>query len=209
VTAAGIDHILIGVHDLDEGIREFERATGVSPMRGGHHPSRGTENALVSLGEGMYLEIIAPQAAAPPEEFVTMLRAARAPAVVWWAVLIDIKDAVARLDAAGFKASEPRAGSRVTPQGSTLEWITFNVETPRIAGAPFFIQWGAATAHPSLTSPGGCSLTSFTVADPAGDDLSRLLAVLDVRADVRSAEGPHMHLDIRCGTRTVSFRTAE
>src|SRR5437764_15357965 len=83
---AGIDHVMIGAASLDEGIRAFERATGVSPARGGKHPTRGTENALVSLGNGTYLEIIAPQAAAQPNELVTSLRALRKPALIGWAV---------------------------------------------------------------------------------------------------------------------------
>jgi Glyoxalase-like domain len=59
--AGGLDHILLGVPDLDAGVTAFEQATGVTPLRGGKRPSRGTENALVSLGNGSYLEIIAPQ----------------------------------------------------------------------------------------------------------------------------------------------------
>src|SRR5438477_4676 len=78
-------------------------------------------------------------------------------------------------------------------------------EKSQIAGAPFFIQWGATTTHPSLTSPGGCSLASFQVRDPAGHDLSRLLEALGVKADVRKSDHAHMHLDIRCGARPASF----
>src|SRR5438067_4180045 len=99
---AGIDHILIGVSDLEEGIRAFEKSTGVAALRGGRHPLRGTENALVSLGGGAYIEIIAPQPNAAPNDFVTQLRALRAPAVVGWAVhVVDAKDAAARLERAG------------------------------------------------------------------------------------------------------------
>ena len=154
--AAGLDHILIGAANLDDGIRAFERATGVTAVRGGRHPSRGTENALVSLGRGSYIEIIAPQPNAPPTEFVTQLRALHAPAIVGWAVhVVNADDAAKRLAAAGFAASERRPGSRVTPQAATLEWTTFDVAKPAIAAAPFFIQWGATTTHPSMTSPGG------------------------------------------------------
>src|SRR5438045_3176357 len=110
---AGIDHILIGVSDLEEGIRAFEQATGVAAMRGGRHPTRGTENALVFLGGGAYIEIIAPQHDAQPNMMVTSLRALRAPALVGWAVhVVDANDAGARLAGAGFKASTPQPGSR-------------------------------------------------------------------------------------------------
>ncbi len=62
-----IDHIILGVNDLQKGIEEFERRTGVKAVYGGAHPGRGTHNALASLGEpGSYLEILAPN----PEDSV-------------------------------------------------------------------------------------------------------------------------------------------
>jgi len=204
-STAGIDHIMIGVADLDAGIAAFERVTGVAPMRGGRHPMRGTENALVSLGGGAYLEIIAPQRDAPPNEMVTGLRALKAPALVGWAVhVVDAKESAALLTSHGFMTSPPQPGARVTPQGTTLAWSTFNLQKP-MANAPFFIEWSATTTHPSVTSPGGCTLAAFSVSDPAGDDLARLLGSLGVKADVRKAEHPAMHLDLRCGKRTASF----
>jgi hypothetical protein len=64
----GIDHVILGINDLERGVREFESKTGVAPKRGGEHPGRGTQNALVSLGDGRYLEILAPAATQQPAE---------------------------------------------------------------------------------------------------------------------------------------------
>src|SRR6516162_6149878 len=87
---AMLDHLLLGCSDLDQGIAFVEEHTGVKPATGGVHPGRGTRNALLSLGELHYLEIIAPdpaQAEAPKERagLPTMLKRLLAPKLFHWA----------------------------------------------------------------------------------------------------------------------------
>lgn len=205
-SATGLDHIIIGVPSLESGIAAFEKATGVTPQRGGRHPMRATENALVSLGERRYIEIVAPQAdAGTSDPFVVELRRLPGPSLVGWAMHVgDAEAASAKIAKGGFRLSPPRPGSRVTPSGETLEWVTFGVMEPQIATAPFFIQWGAKTRHPSLSAP-PCALVSFALEDPQGKDLTRLLDAAGARAVVRVGERPHMHLEIRCGEREAKF----
>jgi catechol 2,3-dioxygenase-like lactoylglutathione lyase family enzyme len=52
-----LDHLVLGVPDLEQGAAWFEEITGVRPAFGGRHAT-GTANYLVGLGGDRYLEII-------------------------------------------------------------------------------------------------------------------------------------------------------
>jgi hypothetical protein len=202
-----LDHVIIGVSDLDAGISAFESATGVKPQIGGTHPGRGTRNALVSLGAGTYIEIIAPQE--QPDAMTDTVRALQSlaePKLVGWAARVDdasrAHDAIARR---GIALSEVNSGSRVTPSGNRLEWMTFGFERPPVAFDPFFIAWSASTAHPSKTAPRGCRLTAFDVVDPNADTLNRAFEVSGIGVRARGGNTPHLTLQLLCGTRTARF----
>lgn len=207
VPLSGVDHIILAVPNLERAMADFERTTGVTPVRGGLHPGRGTQNALVSLGNGTYLEIMAPQD--QPDvvtDMVKQLQSLTAPTVIGWGARIaDASATRASLDRAGF-GTTTRAGSRVTPSGATLEWTLVQLDQPLAAG-PFFIEWKTLTTHPSLTSPAGCTMSSFDVASPNFDQMNHLLAAGGLSLRARAAERPRLQLMLRCGSRTAEFRS--
>jgi len=176
---ARFDHLVIGVRSLAEGTAHFTRMVGVAPAPGGTHPGRGTENALVSLGQSEYLEIIAPQAEARLSDSDAKLRQLDRLTVVGLAVAVDHADETReRLKAAGFATTIPQRGSRVTPSGERLEWEVFKLSDAKISGAPFFIEWSGQTKHPSLTAPAGCTRERFQIQTPASDRLSKVFKAI-------------------------------
>lgn len=203
-SAAQIDHLILGIDDLDRGVKAFEAATGVNPVYGGKHPG-GTHNALVSLGDGMYLEILAVQEGVTVQGNSAGLKEMKTLTPIGWAV--SSKDSAQlrnRLSASGIAVSEPVDGSRTTPTGSKLSWQSFLLKesSPEV---PFFIVWSEQTAHPSTTSPSGCKLQRWSIASPRVKDLEQLRQALDLRVDVAEAKAPSMRLSLTCPNGAVTF----
>jgi len=208
-THAQMDHLMVAIRSLPDGIAEFERLTGIKAVVGGKHPGRGTENALVSLGDGSYLEIIAPQADAPQlfADYEPMRKLDRLTIFTWAVGVSDATAAAAALTSAGLSVTPPQPGARVTPAGERLEWTTFALTDRSIGVAPFFIQWGAGTKHPSTTSPGGCSLSSLKVQDPKIARLSAGLNNLGLRGVVYEEGRSEIVATLTCGAKTVTFKS--
>src|SRR3989441_3566184 len=138
---AMLDHIILGCNDLDRGIELVEEGTGVRPAIGGVHPGRGTRNALLSLGERRYLEIIAPDPAQQKIVHFPQIREMREPRLIGWAV--HPKDIVAIAKQLGenkIAFQGPDDGSRKRPDGHVLNWKTINLADDRGGLLPFFIE---------------------------------------------------------------------
>jgi len=203
---AQLDHVMVAIRSLPDGIAEFEQLSGVKAGVGGKHPGRGTENALVSLGNGAYIEIIAPQGNVPLADEYEGMRSLQHLSIFTWAVSVsDVDAAVASLKSAGFAVNPPQPGARVTPSGARLEWSTFTLADKSIRIAPFFIHWKEGTQHPSTTAPGGCSMSAMKLQDPAVGRLSSALKALGVPG-VTFVEGPpKIDAIVKCGTKTVAL----
>ncbi len=199
--AHSFDHLVIGISDLDAGAARVAELTGVEPVFGGEHPHTGTHNALAALGEGSYLEIVAPRPGAETagSQLATWVAAIDQLTPILWAIsTTDAQATRADLASAGFGTSEPRPGSRQTPEGGVLEWRVFGLATPELAAAPFFIEWGASTPHPATTSPAGCRLTRLEVTSNDNAAMRRLLAALGVEAWVVDGPRPALRAELSC-----------
>jgi len=164
-----LDHIILGCNDLDRGIELVEENTGVRPAIGGVHPGRGTRNALLSLGERRYLEIIAPDPAQHEIVHFPQIRQMTDPRLIGWAAHpSDIAAVAQQLRENKVEFKGPDDGSRKRPDGRVLTWKTVNLADDRHGLLPFFIEWSADSVHPSVDAPKGCTLDFFEVmsADP-------------------------------------------
>jgi len=132
---SAVDHLLLGVADLDRGIAWVETTTGVKAVIGGSHPGVGTRNALASLGGRRYLEIIAPDPAQKDFNFRTDVRKLSEPRLIAWAAGTSDIDAVAKkARTAGYQTFGPQGGSRARPDGKVLRWKTLRCDESTRSG---------------------------------------------------------------------------
>jgi hypothetical protein len=199
---AAVDHLLLGVADLDQGIAWVEKTTGVKAVVGGVHPGAGTRNALLSLGGRRYLEIIAPDPAQTAYNFQIDVRRLAEPRLITWAAATsDIESVAQKARASGYQLFGPRDGSRARPDGKTLKWKSLGVLGQLGVGSvdpiPFFIQWSADSLHPSQDSPKGCELQSLELEHPDPAAVIDTLKKLGLEAKVKPAKEARLRATLK------------
>jgi len=184
-----LDHILLGCSDLERGIVWVEERTGVKAAFGGVHPGRGTQNALLSLGERHYLEIIAPDPKQSGDERAGRLQKMTELQLIGWAIHPgNLQEFATRLTKAGIATNNPTPGSRKRPDGITLQWTTLSLKNDGDGALPFSIEWGAGTVHPSADAPKGCALKKFWVESREADELAQRYAAMGLSVEVKTGE---------------------
>lgn len=185
---ARIDHLVWAAPNLERAIGELQTRTGAKAAPGGAHPGAGARNAVLGLGAGSYLEILAPDPAQPTQlGAASRLASLAAPTLHTFAVATDRLDRVAvKLEQAGL----PHAGiipmSRRLPTGRLVRWRLL-IPAGHAYGplAPFFIDWGDSP-HPSETADQGCRLRALTLRHPEAWSLAPLLERLEVHVAVEA-----------------------
>jgi hypothetical protein len=166
--APEVDHVVMGVADLDEAAA-WLADQGLTALPGGTHPHWGTANRIVPLGSA-YLELVAvvdPDVAAGSAFGSWVAAQARGDAAWGWAVRPHAIAATSErlgLDLV--------PGSRVRPDGVTLSWQLAGVPDDRSdRSLPFFIEWGDGVPMPGEAAvthgAGTVRLRGLTV---SGDD---------------------------------------
>ena len=179
----------------------MQERSGVRAMFGGVHPGRRTRNALLSLGPRRYLEIIAPDPqqanAKSGNEMADRLRALQEPRLIGWAAHTDDLTSLAqKATTTGIAIEGPRDGSRVRPDGKTLQWKSFALKKDFDGVLPFFIEWNRSSIHPSQDAPAGCTLQHFFIESPAVEELRTVAGKLGLEVELKPAKTPALHARI-------------
>jgi catechol 2,3-dioxygenase-like lactoylglutathione lyase family enzyme len=211
---ASLDHILLGCNDLERGISFVEEHTGIPAAFGGVHPGRGTQNALISLGEARgeelnprrYLEIIAPDPKQSGVHQYSVISKLKEPHLIGWAAHRDDLDQfAARLRKEGIEFEGPQPGSRQRPDGQVLHWKALRLKDDHGGLLPFFIEWSADTTHPSVDAPRGCHLESFELLTPDPDILAKTADQLGLGVAISKAADSQIRVVIKCAGRELKL----
>jgi glyoxalase-like protein len=204
-----IDHLVYATPDLAAGVKRIEELLGVKAVDGGQHPGAGTRNALIGLGDGVYLEIIGPDPSQPKPNRARRfgIDELRAPRLVTWAAKgTDLEGTVKDAKRHGLDLGQVQFGSRRRPDGVLLAW-RFTVAPSLNAGGivPFFIDWGE-TPHPASTLPKGCTIVALRAEHPDVNRVQAELSALGLNLRVDKGAAPALIATIKTAHGDVELR---
>ena len=188
-----LDHLAVSATRLDDGVAHVERALGVVLAPGGKHELMSTHNRLLSLGPGLYLEVIAIDPEAPPvahPRWFDLDRFDGEPRLTNWIARCD--------DLPAAIAAAPNGVGRLTELArGDLRW---QMAVPDDGCLPFggtypaLIRW-YGSAHPAARLPdAGIRLARLELTHPQVDRLRAALAgqIDDARLSFREGASPRL-----------------
>src|SRR2546426_8642439 len=139
-----LDHIIIGVNNLEQAETVFSQKLGLAVTGGGVHPFGGTANRIVVIGD-TYLELITVRT--PAEAQHSMLqRLAKGDGYLNFVLASDDIEADSRaMRSRGVFVIGPTAGELRSPDGRVRGWSRTDVERAELTQHyPFLIQHDSA-----------------------------------------------------------------
>ena len=186
-----IDHIVYFVKDLESSIEKFTKLLGVRPIIGGRHLKWGSWNALFSLSNGTYFELLAddPNSKVKHQGFLKQLASNKAdgegiitfmyrPPKQYNKNLEKYKSIIK--EKTNYNAGNIFGGERALENGQILKWDLMapsnDDDTKGVTG--ICIDWQLQNfdeLHPSNTSPKGVELLQLTIYHPNYENLKGIL----------------------------------
>lgn len=217
-----VDHIVVTAPDLVVGVKYVSDALGVPMQPGGEHPDMATHNWLLRLGDAVFLEVIAPNPAAP-----------RPPRRRWFALDDETPATLPRLAGWVARTGDVRAAAAAASESlghiealrrGALRWLLTvpgDGSLPMGGAAPMVIEWhtegdGNVASHPaSRLDDVGCSLRALHVYHPEAHRLEAVLRSIAfddptvVVSPLLAGEPPYLLAEIETpnGPRRLGGRT--
>ena len=203
-----IDHLIYTTSSLEKGMKEIESLLGVKPTIGGKHPNFGTHNAQISIGESIYLEIIAPDPSLPiPDKGVLFADdfKEKSKLTTWVLRSEEIEELHEKALTNNLKLGPIESGGREQPDGSFVNWKASNPYALPMGGAiPFLISWGN-TPHPETKLPKEATLVEMIIHHPNPIEFKDKLQVLGVHIKTQQADFVKIEAKIKTANGMVTL----
>src|SRR6266581_181574 len=135
-----IDHIIIGVNNLEKAATQFSQKLGLAVSGGGIHPTGGTANRIIVIGD-TYLELIAIHNPAEAQQSMLDRLAIHEGYLNFVLASNDIEADSTALINRSILVHGPTSGLLMTDDGRARGWSRTNIERPDLAQRyPFIIQ---------------------------------------------------------------------
>lgn len=196
------DHLVYAVHDLDVAIARFTDLLGIAPVFGGYHQDRGTKNALLNLGKGCYLEIIAADeknTAVSPPRWMGVDVLGEPQLTRWCLKSEDLGIDQAILQDYNAVLGKKWRGQRQTANGELLAWeMLLPLPKPEVEIMPFAVDWRASSFHPTDRLSQKCTLLELELTHPDPVRVKPYLDRLGVDLAVRVGEKAGIRALLAC-----------
>jgi hypothetical protein len=203
-----LDHFICGGRDLDAMMTTFQSLTGVAAGRGGRHPGLGTHNALASLGDDVYFELLAVDPTQRDSLAGTMggrIDAFEAPRLFAYMMKGEALERQHEVLTRHGIGADLFDASRTTTDGRTLRWRLLVPHDNAFGDCvPKFIDW-KDTVHPATTSAPGCRFESFELGHPEAERLNTLLGELGAGLQAERTDRPWMRLRLQTPNGPLAF----
>ncbi len=169
-----LDHLVVSGETLEAASAAVEEALGVPLQPGGAHDVFFTHNRLLGLADGLYLEAIAINPAAPVPDrprWYDLDRFHGAPRLSNWACACDDLEAARTMVPDG-------TGAPVSIQRGDLRWRMAVPETgilPYDNISPGLLQWQGDLHPAAMLRDQGCALRRLVVSHPQAAALAAVL----------------------------------
>ena len=197
-----IDHLVYAVPDLQEGITQVEELLGVGLSAGGQHPTQGTQNVLLNLGESCYFEILAVDETntdIPPPRWMG-IDLIQTPKLSRWCLKSDhLTDDAAILSQYKAELGKVVEGKRRLANGEMLSWeLSLPLSEPEVEIAPFLINWSNSKAHPTDSLPEVCKLERMEFSHPEPKVMGPLFQAFQLEVAIKQSDQPAISAWIQC-----------
>jgi len=181
---ARVDHVVVGLRDLDDGERSYRALLGLEPSWRGTHPTLGTANVIFGLAN-CYLELLAPAAtSADGPDFRAALDAYVArKAEGLFALALgsdDLERTAEMLASAGVATGPLRDGHAIDSSGTVRRWRWLSIPRDQARGVNLLAIEHAGPERVARSQPTPDGAPAVTAVDHVvlfSDDLAGALAL--------------------------------